>query len=200
MEIPRVIVHCAGCENTYNPYYTLLARKFCTDHKSRKCFQFALWDVFKSLGEKNDDEDDSDVEEDNLKGDMSLRRLVNLGKLYGTLIAQGNLSITILKPLTFPYLKPKTKTLIEVLLVTVILESQRGMAEGERDEKAVLNIFINTDSAAGMVMGLQYILKEVISQTEITANRREKETVKWACKTVMGMLERLMAITTLDED
>ena len=54
MEIPRVIVHCAGCEANYNPYYTLLARKFCSDHRSRKCFQFTLWDIFKGLGEKKE--------------------------------------------------------------------------------------------------------------------------------------------------
>ena len=200
MEIPRVIVHCAGCENTYNPYYTLLARKFCSDHKSRKCFQFALWDVFKSLGEKRDDEDDDASEdEDSLAVDMSLRRLVNLGKLYGTLIARDGLSITSLKPLNFPYLKPKTKTLVEIMLVTVILESQKG-SKGTRDEKALLNIFINVDSATEMITGLQYFMKKRISKTEITANKKEKETVKWACKLVMDMLQRLMATTTMEDD
>jgi nucleolar MIF4G domain-containing protein 1 len=200
MEIPRVIVHCAGCENTYNPYYTLLARKFCSDHKSRKCFQFALWDVFKSLGEKRDDEDDDASEdEDSQSVDTSLRRLVNLGKLYGTLIAKDGLSITSLKPLNFPYLKPKTKTFVEIMLVTVILESQKGSKE-RRDEKALLNIFINVDSATEMIAGLQYIMKKRISRTEITANKKEKETVKWACKLVMDMLQRLMATTTMDED
>lgn len=200
MEIPRVIVHCAGCENTYNPYYTLLARKFCSDHKSRKCFQFALWDVFKSLGEKKDDEgDDASEDEDSQTVDTSLRRLVNLGKLYGTLIAKDGLSITSLKPLNFPYLKPKTKTLVEIMLVTVILESQKGIKQ-KRDEKALLNIFINVDSATEMIAGLQYIMKKKISKTEITANKTEKETVRWGCKLVMDMLQRLMASTTMDED
>nr|GFD56933.1 nucleolar MIF4G domain-containing protein 1 [Tanacetum cinerariifolium] len=27
VEIPKVIIHCAGAEKTYNPYYTILARK-----------------------------------------------------------------------------------------------------------------------------------------------------------------------------
>ncbi|KAJ4346994.1 uncharacterized protein N0V89_010928 [Didymosphaeria variabile] len=198
MEIPRVILHCAGCEDVYNPYYTALARKFCTDHKSRKSFHFALWDIFRKLGEKKPDDDASDDEED-LESDMSLRRIVTLGKLYGTLIANGDLAIVGLKTLNFPYLKPKTKTLIEVLLVTIILESQKGH-KGKRNEKALLNIFVNVDAVPEMVTGLQYFLKKVVSKTEITANNKEKDTVKWACKIIMGMLERLMATTTLEED
>lgn len=198
VEIPRVILHCAGCEDSYNPYYTALARKFCTDHKSRKTFQFALWDVFGKLGEKKDEDDASDDEE-KAEDDMSLRRIVTLGKLYGTLIANSDLSITSLKTLNFPYLKPKTKTLVEVLLVTIILESQKGHKE-KKNEKALLNIFINVDSATEMITGLQYFLKKVISKTDITANKQEKETVRWACKVTMAMLQRLMASTTLEED
>ncbi|KAF2711693.1 hypothetical protein K504DRAFT_465435 [Pleomassaria siparia CBS 279.74] len=198
-EIPRVIVHCAGCEKMYNPYYTLLARKFSSDHKSRKAFQFALWDVFKSLGEKREGDEGSD-DEDEVKEDVSLRRLVNLGKLYGTLIARNGLSITSLKLLNFPYLQQKTKTLIEVLLITTILESQKGATDVARNEKGLLNIFINTDTAPEMITGLQYFLKKVVAKTEITANRKEKETVKWACKSVVAMLSRVMATTTLEED
>jgi nucleolar MIF4G domain-containing protein 1 len=198
-EIPRVIVHCAGCEKTYNPYYTLLARKFCTDHKSRKCLQFALWDVFKSLGEKNDEVASDDEQEEDAHEDTSLRRLVNLGKLYGTLIAREGLSITSLKPLDFPYLKAKTKTFIEILLVTVILESQKGAEEG-RKEKRLLEIFINADVAPDMVPGLQYFLQKVVSKTKIIANSTEKDTVKWACKTVGSMFTRLMETLRVDEE
>ena len=199
MEIPRVIVHCAGCENMYNPYYTLLARKFCSDHKLRKGFQFALWDVFKSLGEKKEDGEGSEDEDDGIEGGISLRRLVNLGKFYGMLIARNGLSITSLKPLNFPYLQPKTKTLVEILLVTTILESQKG-AEDSRKEKELLNIFINADSAPEMITGLQFFLKKIVSKTDITASKAEKETVQWACKSVVAMLSRVVATTTLEEN
>ncbi|KAF2445735.1 hypothetical protein P171DRAFT_472423 [Karstenula rhodostoma CBS 690.94] len=198
VEIPRVILHCAGCEDLYNPYYTALARKFCTDHKSRKTFQFALWDIFRKLGEKKHDDDASD-DEDDLESNMSLRRIVTLGKLYGTLIANGDLSIVGLKTLNFPYLKPKTKTLVEVMLVTIIVESQKGHKD-KRSEKALLNIFINVDAVPEMITGLQYFVKKVVSKTGITANSKEKDMVKWACKAIMGLLERLMATTTLEED
>ncbi|KAF2195475.1 hypothetical protein K469DRAFT_616151 [Zopfia rhizophila CBS 207.26] len=197
LEIPRVIVHCAGCEKNYNPYYTLVARKFCSEHKLKKSFQFALWDIFKSLGEKRDEEGGSDEENDS-KDEMSLRKLVNFGKLYGTLIANGGLPISSLKPLNFPYLQPKTKTLVEIILVTAILQSQKGVKEG-RDEKKLLNIFVQADTAPQMVAGLQYFLRKVVSKTDITANKGEKDFVKWACKPILETLVKLAATRTLSE-
>ncbi|KAJ4320569.1 hypothetical protein N0V94_003327 [Neodidymelliopsis sp. IMI 364377] len=197
VEIPKVIIHCAGAEKVYNPYYTVLARKVCSDHKTRKSFQFALWDIFKSLGENQDGGADSDDEGDDTK-EVSLRKIVNQGKLYGTLIAKRVLSITSLKNLNFPYLQPKTKTFIEIMLVTAILETQKG-AKGERKETSLLQTFVEVDQAPEMVAGLQFFLKKVVSKTDIV-EKAEKETVKWGCKAVISVLNRVLATTTLEED
>ncbi|KAF3045111.1 suppressor of glycerol defect [Didymella heteroderae] len=197
VEIPKVIIHCAGAEKTYNPYYTILARKICSDHKTRKSFQFALWDIFKSLGENQDGGADSDDEAEDSKA-VSLRKLVNQGKLYGTLIAKRVLSITCLKNLNFPYLQPKTKTLVEIMLVTAILETQKG-AKDERKETSLLQTFVEVDQAPEMVAGLQFFLKKVVSKTAIV-EKSEKETVKWGCKAVISVLNRILATTTLEED
>ena len=197
IEIPKVIIHCAGAEKTYNPYYTILARKVCSDHKTRKSFQFALWDIFKSLGESQDGGADSDDEADDSK-DVSLRKLVNQGKLYGTLMAKRVLPITCLKNLNFPYLQPKTKTFVEIMLVTAILETQKG-AKGDKKETALLQTFVEVDQAPEMVAGLQFFLKKVVSKTDIV-DKAEKETVKWGCKAVIGVINRILATTTLEED
>ncbi|KAJ4354985.1 hypothetical protein N0V95_003321 [Ascochyta clinopodiicola] len=197
VEIPKVIIHCAGTEKTYNPYYTILARKVCSDHKTRKSFQFALWDIFKSLGENQEGGADSDDEGDDSK-DVSLRKLVNQGKLYGTLMAKRVLSVTCLKNLNFPYLQAKTRTFVEIMLVTAILETQKG-AKGERQETALLQTFVEADQAPEMVAGLQFFLKKVVSKTDIV-EKSEKETVKWGCKAVIKVLNRVLATTTLEED
>ncbi|KAH3919477.1 hypothetical protein HBI56_027230 [Parastagonospora nodorum] len=199
-EIPRVIVHCAGAEKTYNPYYTVLARKVCADHKTRKSFQFALWDIFKSLGERQDGAEDSDDDEASAESDnQSLRKMVNQGKLYGTLIGRKALPITSLKNLNFPYLQPKTKIFVEVLLVTTILESQKG-SKDKRNNKALLEVFVEVDQAPEMIAGLQYFMKKAVVKTEIV-EKGEKETVAWGCKAVMDMLTRILATTTtMDED
>lgn len=198
-EIPRVIVHCSGSEETYNPYYTVLARKVCADHKMRKSFQFALWDIFKSLGERQDGAEDSDDDESSSTSDkQSLRKLVNQGKLYGTLIGRKALPITSLKNLNFPYLQPKTKTFVEVLLVTTILESQKG-SKDKRNNKALLEVFVEVDQAPEMIAGLQYFMKKIVVKSDIVG-KGEKETVAWGCKAVMDMLTRILASTTMDED
>lgn len=197
-EIPRVIVHCAGSEKTYNPYYTVLARKVCADHKTRKSFQFALWDIFKSLGERQDGAEDLDDEESAASESQSLRKLVNQGKLYGTLVGRKALPITSLKNLNFPYLQPKTKTFVEVLLVTTILESQKG-SKDKRNNKALLEVFVEVDQAPEMIAGLQYFMKKVVIKTDIV-EKGEKETVAWGCKAVMDMLTRVLATTTMEED
>ncbi|KAJ4992620.1 dihydrolipoyl mitochondrial precursor [Stagonosporopsis vannaccii] len=196
VEIPKVIIHCAGAEKTYNPYYTILARKVCADHKTRKSFQFALWDIFKSLGENQDGGADSDDEADDSNA-VSLRKLVNQGKLYGTLIAKRVLSITCLKNLNFPYLQPKTKTFVEIMLVTAILETQKG-AKGDKKETALLQTFVEVDQAPEMVAGLQFFLKKVVSKTDIV-DKAEKETVRWGCKAIISVLNRILATTTLEE-
>lgn len=199
-EIPRVIVHCAGSEETYNPYYTVLARKICADHKTRKSFQFALWDIFKSLGERQDGgEESGDEDEESSAGNaQSLRKLVNQGKLYGTLIGRKAIPITSLKNLNFPYLQPKTKTFVEVLLVTTILESQKG-SKDKRNNKALLEVFVEVDQAPEMIAGLQYFLKKVVNKSVIV-EKSEKETLLWGTKAVMDMLTRVLATTTMDED
>ncbi|KAG9206500.1 suppressor of glycerol defect [Epicoccum nigrum] len=197
IEIPKVIIHCAGAEKTYNPYYTILARKVCSDHKTRKSFQFALWDIFKSLGESQDGGADSDDEADD-SNEVSLRKLVNQGKLYGTLMAKRVLPITCLKNLNFPYLQPKTKTFVEIMLVTAILETQKG-AKGDKKETSLLQTFVEVDQAPEMVAGLQFFLKKVVSKTDIV-DKAEKETVKWGCKAVIGVINRILATTTLEED
>ncbi|KAH9869557.1 hypothetical protein IAQ61_006764 [Plenodomus lingam] len=198
VEIPRVIVHCAGAEETYNPYYTVLARKVCSDHKSRKSFQFALWDIFKSLGEKQDGADDSDDDQDDTKNETNLRKIVSQGKLYGTLIGRKALPITSLKNLNFPYMQPKTKTFVEVILVTTILESLKG-SKDKRNERAVREIFVEVDHAPEMIAGLQFFLKKTVRKTDIV-EKADKETVRWACKSIMDMLTRVLATTTMREE
>lgn len=105
-EIPRVLIHCAGMEQVCNPYYTLIARKLCMDRRLKKCFQFSLWGLFRVMGDGEGDEDDEDEDErldadeedvGNEAGSLSMRKVVNLAKMYGSLVADGSLDLTILK-------------------------------------------------------------------------------------------------------
>ena len=93
-EIPKVLIHCAGKEKEYNMYHTLLAKRLIADRKLKLKvpFQYSLWGIFRRLGE-NGDEEEEDTGEDKL----GMREMVNLAKMFGTLVAEGDLPLSILK-------------------------------------------------------------------------------------------------------
>ncbi|KAG9231427.1 hypothetical protein BJ875DRAFT_506667 [Amylocarpus encephaloides] len=184
-EIPKVIVHCSGAESTYNPYYTLIAKKVCGDRKLKTAFQYCLWDLFKKMGESTDEDDDSRDEDDE---GLSTRHIVNLAKMFGTLIVDGGMGLGVLKNLNLSFLQPKTKTFIEVVLVTVLLQSQK-QSKDTRDEQAVVNIFGKAKDTPRLFTGLQYFLRKVVSKTDIAGSKEELATVKWACKVARDTLE-----------
>lgn len=94
-EIAKVIMHCAGVEQAYNPYYSLLARRLCASRGNYKmAFQFSLWGIFKRLGDGPDDEQ-YEAQED--RETLPMRNVVNLAKMFGTLVAEGGLTLNILK-------------------------------------------------------------------------------------------------------
>ncbi|EFR02708.1 glycerol defect protein 1 suppressor [Nannizzia gypsea CBS 118893] len=200
-EIPRVLMHCATEEEAHNPYYTLIARKLCSEKKMRMAFMFSLWDIFKRMGERGhlDEEDDDfggfDFEEK--ENALSTRAIFNLAKMFASLIVEGSLSLGILKILDFPYLQPKTKMFVEILLITVMIQSQQksykkakseGNGDGEYDEKALVTIFMKTTETPQVVAGLRYFMRKVVTKSDVVSSKRDKKLVKWACKMALDTL------------
>jgi nucleolar MIF4G domain-containing protein 1 len=187
LEIPKVLTHCTSSEAQYNPYYTLIAKKLCGDRKLKMAFQFTLWDFFKRMGENNGEDDDVDDDEESL----TMRHVVNLAKMYGSLIADGGLTLTVLKNLNLTYLQPKTKVFLEVLFITMFLEAQKK-GDGEQDETPVVNLILRVKDAPLMATGLQYFIKKVIRKTDIAGGKKEKATVKWASQVALDALQGLL--------
>jgi nucleolar MIF4G domain-containing protein 1 len=183
-EIPKVLIHCSSAEKMYNPYYTLISKKVCGDRRLRTAFQYCLWDLFKKMGELDNDDDGGEEDEEILE----TRQIVNLAKMFGTLLVEGGLGLGVLKNLNLSYLQPKTKTFMEVLFVTVLLQSQR-QSESKRDEQAVVNIFTKAKNTPQLVIGLQYFLQKIVSKTDIAGDKEQKATVKWACEIAGDSLE-----------
>jgi nucleolar MIF4G domain-containing protein 1 len=189
LEIPKVLIHCASAEASYNPYYTLIANRLCGDRKLKMAFQFTLWDLFKRMGEVADEDDEPDEDDEE---SLTMRSIVNLAKMFGTLIAEGGLTVSVLKNLSLAYLQPKTKTFVEVLFITVFLQSQK-QEKGKRNETAIVNIFLRVKDTPSLITGLQYFVKKVVSKTDIAGGKAEKATVKWACEVARRTLESLAA-------
>ncbi|KAL8735527.1 MAG: hypothetical protein Q9166_000695 [cf. Caloplaca sp. 2 TL-2023] len=192
-EIPRVVVHCAGVEEAYNPYYTLLARRLCSHHgKFKKEFQLSLRGLFKRLGEgPNDDQDEVDEA-------LPMKTIVNLAKMYGTLVAQGGLTMDVLKVLNFAFLQPKASILVELMIITTLLHSQKGV-KSARDENKIAEIFAQAQDGTKFAKGLQYFLRKTVSKTDVAGTKADTNTVRWGCKVARSTLDAVIS-TGICED
>lgn len=100
-EIILVIVHCCGQEKVFNPFYSMLAGKFASYRQGFKVtLQYTLWDCLKQLRE------------------YPLRKLANIAKLYGMLLAQGDLALAVLRKGSFIRLKDEERIFWQLLFMT----------------------------------------------------------------------------------
>lgn len=182
LEIPKVLIYCAGAEAGYNHYYTLIAKKFCeADRKLKMAFQFGLWDLFKRIGEGDDELDN---EEDAGNEEIELRALVNSAKMFGSLLASRALSLHVLKKLTFIHLQDKTKMFLEVMFITIFL--QLGA------EKEILHeIFDVLKDTGALGQGILRFIRKVVRKTEVAGGKKEKEKVVSACNVAIDHLQSL---------
>ncbi|KKK16999.1 hypothetical protein P175DRAFT_0521001 [Aspergillus ochraceoroseus IBT 24754] len=211
-EIPRVLTHCAMEEDVYNPYYTLIARRLCGElgRRIKVSFMFTLWNTFKRMGETGDLDDDNDDDDDDggfnndsedSQNSLAMKAIVNLAKMYASLIADGTLTLGILKTLNFAYLQPKTKTFVELLMISIIQQSQQKQmkkskskrkAEDEdstRDEKALVDVFMRTRETPQIVKGCIYFIRKVVAKTDVVASEKDLKLVKWGCRVAVDALK-----------
>lgn len=211
-EIPRVLTHCAMEEEAYNPYYTLIARRLCGElgRRIKMSFMFTLWNVFKRLGETGDlDDEDEDNAATGAHGEdaenpLSMKAIVNLAKMYASLVADGTLTLGILKTLSFAYLQPKTKTFVEVLMISIIQQSQKqkkskskskAKSKAKDDEGPALNeqplveIFMRTRDTPHIVKGCIFFLRKVVAKTDVVASEKELVMVKWGVRVAVDALK-----------
>ena len=191
LEIPWVLVHCAGAEDPYNPFYALVARKFCGERGLRKAFEFRLWEAFRRMREREDGDGDGD-------GDMSVRKVVNLGKFYATLVAGRGVSLAaVLKKLDFVRLGEWESTFVEVLVTTVMVRVGREEKEGEAFEKVVREVFLR---AAGAVGGLRWFVESVVSKGELAVGKHEKAAVEMGWRVAVEALDEVARTGTAAEE
>ena len=203
-EIPRVLLHCAMEEEAHNPYYTLIARRLCAEmgRRIKMSFMFALWNIFKRMGERGDDEEDSDFDADDEEQGVSMKAVVNLAKMFGMLIADGTLTLGILKTLNFAYLQPKTRTFTEVLIISIIQQSQKtkkaqkkkkssksATEDSFRDEESLMQIFLRVQDTPHIAKGLIFFIRKVVAETDIVSSEKERKLVRWGCHVSIDALK-----------
>ncbi|KAJ5623149.1 hypothetical protein N7490_011754 [Penicillium lividum] len=204
-EIPRVLLHCAMEEDAHNPYYTLIARRICGDlgRRIKVSFMFALWNIFKRMGEKGDmDDEEADFDPEDEETAVSMKAVINLAKMFGMLIADGNLTLSILKNLNFAYLQPKTRTFVEVMLITIIQQSQKskkarknkkiaGSEEPVKDEESLMQICMRVQDTPHVAKGLIFFIRKVVSKTDILDSEKDQKLVRWGCNVAVDALKAI---------
>lgn len=209
-EIPRVLAHCTMEEEAYNPYYTLIARRVCGDlgRRIKVSFMYTLWNILRRMGEKGDldDDDEAEMDDEDENNQLHLKSIVNVAKMYASLIADNTLTLGVLKILNFAYLQPKAKTFVELLIISVIQQSQQkkqkkskkgkkkasgwdGESDDGTDEKVLVDIFMRTQETPQIVKGLIYFLRKVVAKTDIVPSEQELKLVKWGCRVAVDALK-----------
>jgi nucleolar MIF4G domain-containing protein 1 len=201
-EIPRVLLHCAAAEGSYNPYYSLIARKLCASHALRMTFQFTLWEYFRRFGEDDgsgegppqDDDDDDDDDEGEGGGEngswstpRSLRKVVNLARVYAALVVGGCLGVDILKTLNWGYLQPATRSFLEVFFTDVFTE-----ARAETKPLAALFGAAKVAENVNLVRGVAYFLRKKVASGGVAVGQEQKAYVRSGVKVAVGMLEDVL--------
>ncbi|KAJ5469653.1 hypothetical protein N7539_009271 [Penicillium diatomitis] len=200
-EIPRVLLHCAMEEEAHNPYYTLIARRLCAEsgRRLKMSFMFALWNIFKRMGEQGDEEEEAEFDADDEETGVSMKAVVNLAKMFGMLIADGTLTLGVLKNLNFAYLQPKTKTFVELLVISVIQQSQKQKksskrnqiksdSDDARDEEALMQTFLRVQETPQAAKGLIYFIRKVVAKTDLVSEKEQK-LVRWGCNVAVDALK-----------
>ena len=128
-----------------------------------------------------------------------LKEVVNLAKMYGQLIADGTVTLGILKTLNLVYLKDQAKMFVEVLLITIITRCQSA-ASNSSDQQPLLTVFSKARENQTLAKGLQYFIRKILSKSGLAPTKKAAGTVRSACSQIVQILETTdMNTNDLDE-
>ncbi|KAJ5288978.1 hypothetical protein N7478_002008 [Penicillium angulare] len=205
-EIPRVLLHCAMEEDAHNPYYTLIARRICGEmgRRIKMSFMFALWNIFKKMGERGDMDDEDEFDPDDEENGISMKAAVNLAKMFGMLIADGSLTLGVLKNLNFAYLQVKTKMFAELLFISIIQQSQKSKkskkekkedksasSELPRDEESLMKIFMRVQETPHIAKGIIFFLRKEVSKSDLLESESDQKMIRWGCNVAIDALKAI---------
>lgn len=214
-EIPRILVHCAVVEPAWNPYYGILSAKLCDSHSYRKTFQFLLWDLIKSFdSSSNGYGDDSDDEVDNFAGfdddnendDDKLKKIMNLGRLFGHLFAEGSLALHVLRTVNFVATSTDVKLFLEVLFVSFFDEiakksqvhsigvglGKKGMSEQKFDDRILIERLLKAKEEPALLKGVSLFINKRIPSSDFFRGKKQRKRVDWGVKSATDIIDEFV--------
>lgn len=93
-----------------------------------------------------------------------------------------------MQTLNFAYLQPKTKSFLQVMILTALKTVQQKGKEGGDSTTAIVGLFANAKEAPQVIAGLQYFLLKETSVRDFATNASERKSLKAAVKTSVETL------------
>ncbi|KAF4973798.1 hypothetical protein FZEAL_9217 [Fusarium zealandicum] len=173
LEIAKVLVQCVGSEAQYNPYYALVGRQAClSNSRIRFAIQDRMWRIFRSLGESlfgESPEEDETADGERMKDE---RRISNVANFYASLVIDGSLSITVLKPLELPEANHWTSMFVQMFMIALLKECRdKGSSEDAKVEK----LFGGARELPGLAAGIHWMLRKKIRKTKVVGAKELKK-------------------------
>ncbi|GAA95517.1 uncharacterized protein L969DRAFT_45142 [Mixia osmundae IAM 14324] len=215
-ETIRVLLHCAGQERRFNPYYALVMAKLLSIESPaaqsyRITLQYCLWDFLRELGES--DVGGADIIKAHSVSSSSVepQRMSNLARSYAWWIAKSGLGLQLLKPLTIQLIRPQTIAFLQQLLVYTCLSTQsssplliKSSFSPVKNVEALEKIFGRTSKTPGLADKLMYFFdkhlksRKAIETALASSSASDVELALWSLKAAKLVLER--SGTSIDDD
>ncbi|GAN08931.1 mif4g ma4 domain-containing protein [Mucor ambiguus] len=187
-EICRVMLQCTGNEKTFNPYYMLVSKRLCeVDHSFKVTFQYCLWDFLRECGESEVGGLERSATENSVldEGNKNIRvsKLSNMAKFYASLIADGALTLAVLKSVNFMSVQRNARIFLEILFANLLLQLHSGGAQ------AIANVFAKILELRTLAQGCQFFMLDTVVHGRHTGlGQAELDKVQWSCKIAREVL------------
>ncbi|KAI9147882.1 dihydrolipoyl dehydrogenase precursor [Paramyrothecium foliicola] len=172
LEIARVLVQCVGSEAQYNPYYALIGRQTSSNSRIRFALQDRLWKIFHGMGESLFGEAAEEDETADMERMRDERRMQHVAQFYASLIADGTLTLAVLKPLDLPELNPWTSKFVEWLMIR-LLQDCRG--KSEKEAARIDKIFGVARDLPLLAAGIHWFLRKKLRKTQLISVKDVKK-------------------------
>ncbi|KAH7335592.1 armadillo-type protein [Rhizoctonia solani] len=209
-EIIRVILYCCGNEQIYNPFYTLVAHHLCQNsHSHRITLQYCLWDFLRLLGETQVGGEAITRDESINSDEVSNSTISNYAKAYAWWLARGSITLTILKPVEFLILQPRTKQFFKALFTQMIMSSQsnsplvdirspESAIPQTRNREVIEEIVAKARRLPAMCKGIGHFIQTILSEEKDLKpkTKRAHELVVWG----LGVAKDALQQDSLSDD
>ncbi|KAI7891554.1 uncharacterized protein EV154DRAFT_464139 [Mucor mucedo] len=185
-EICRVMLQCTGNEKSFNPYYMLVSKRLCeVDHSFKVTFQYCLWDFLRECGETEVGGLERSASENHTEEskNMRLSKLMNMAKFYASLVAEGALTLAILKSVNFMSVQRNARIFLEIFFANLLLQLHSGGAQ------AIANVFGKIIELRTLSQGcIFFMLESVVRGKHSGLGEEDLEKVQWSCKIAREVL------------